>query len=412
MNTSLLHPFVVSLVTAVAGCGGSTFAPPDAGTDAGTNPEGDSGAGTPDTGGGSADGSSATGEAGAGGVTTAGVECGYAYSGYNASASVKATSTVQWTCTSTTRTVTGNGIPDHDVGTFPNSNCPNTISAQSVSDTMTLTPESTGTATPIGVGGIGYAFNGVKFDPGTAGTCTVTGSTASCSLIGNTGAWNIEALGQSSFDFGVDDSNAHVQPTGAYHYHGMPEGILTRLAKGMTPTLVGYARDGFPVYARYGYSSPMDSASAVKVMTGSYQLKATPDAGRPSTSTYPMGAFTQDYEYVAGSGDLDACNGRTDVTPEWPKGIYHYYITDTYPFIQRCVMGTASSTGGGPTGDGGMVGMPEAGASCTSSSSCGSNEVCCPSGQMCAGQCVPDCRVSGSCPSGLTCDTSSGVCTP
>ena len=102
----------------------------------------------------------------------------------------------------------------------------------------------------------------------------------------------------------------------------MPTAVLAKLGGGeMKPTLVGFALDGFPVYARYGYTDATDSTSAVKVMTGSYQLKSTPDAGRPSTSTYPMGAFTQDYEYVAGSGDLDECNGRTDVTPEFPCGI-------------------------------------------------------------------------------------------
>ena len=40
-----------------------------------------------------------------------------------------------------------------------------------------------------------------------------------------------------------------------------------------------------------------------------------------------------------GSGDLDECNGRVGVTPEFPDGIYHYYATDTYPFFQRCVKG-------------------------------------------------------------------------
>jgi hypothetical protein len=257
---------------------------------------------------------------------------------------------------------------------------------------------------------VGFALNGVKFDPSTAGTCTVSGSSTTCSLIGNTGSWNIEALGQSSFNFGVDSNNAHVQPSGQYHYHGMPEAVLTKQSGGaMKPTLVGFAFDGFPVYARYGYTTAMDSTSAVKVMKGSYQLKSTPDAGRPSTSTYPMGAFTQDYEYVAGSGDLDECNGRTDVTPEFPCGIYHYYITDTYPFIQRCVKGTPTggSEGGGMGGpDGGM-----GGGSCTASS-CSSGDVCCPSGQPCAGMCVPDCRKGGNCPSGLTCDQSNGVCTP
>jgi hypothetical protein len=353
-----------------------------------------------------ADGGAATADGGAA-TTTAGVECGYAYSGYNASASVKATSTVTWSCSATTRSLTANGIPDHDVGTFPNRNCPNTISAQTVSASMTLTPVNTGTASMPGVGGVGYALNGVKLDPGTAGTCTDGDAGTSCSLAGGGGAWNIEALGQSSFNFGVDASNAHVQPNGAYHYHGMPEGILAKLGKGEKPTLVGYALDGFPVYARYGYTAPMDATSAVKVMKGSYALKPSPDAGRPSAATYPMGAFAEDYEYVAGAGDLDECNGRIDVTPEFPAGIYHYYITDTYPFIQRCVKGTSRGAGGGtmgpPPGDGG--------ASCASAS-CTSSQVCCPPGEPCAGTCVPDCRLGTSCPSGLTCDATTGICKP
>jgi hypothetical protein len=52
-----------------------------------------------------------------------------------------------------------------------------------------------------------------------------------------------------------------------------------------------------------------------------------------------MGTFAQDWEYVANSGDLDECNGRYGVTPEFPDGIYHYYATDTYPYFQRCVKG-------------------------------------------------------------------------
>jgi hypothetical protein len=53
-----------------------------------------------------------------------------------------------------------------------------------------------------------------------------------------------------------------------------------------------------------------------------------------------MGTFTQDYEYAVGSGsNLDECNGRMGVTPEFPEGIYHYYATDNFPFLQRCVKG-------------------------------------------------------------------------
>jgi hypothetical protein len=242
------------------------------------------------------------------------------------------TSTVSITCSSTLRTITGNGVPDHTTGTFPNSGNPNSIKAVTVSYSNTLTPASTGTATSV-AHKIGYANNSVSFDPATAESYQ------------NAGVWKIEALNQTYFPFGVDSSNAHVQPDGTYHYHGMPEGYLTKLGKGTAMTLVGFALDGFPIYARYGYTTATDATSAVKVMSSSYRLKTTADSGRPSTSTVAMGTFTQDYEYVAGLGDLDECNGRFGVTPEFPKGIYHYYITDSYPYIQRCVKGTPSYNG-------------------------------------------------------------------
>lgn len=270
------------------------------------------------------------------GTGTAGILCSYSYSGLNTSASVNMNSTASWTCNSSNRVLSANGIPDHAVGTFPNSNNPNTITSQSVSASYTLNPavvSSTGTSAMV----VGFALNGVKFDPNTGGSCDNTGS--SCSLIGGSGTWRMEALGQTSFNFGTDSNNAHVQPDGAYHYHGMPEGFVTKLGRGTAMSLVGWAADGFPIYARYGYVTANSATSGTKVLRGSYQLKSTPDANRPATSLYPMGTFQQDYSYVAGSGDLDECNGRTGVTPEFPSGIYHYVITDTYPYIGRCLKG-------------------------------------------------------------------------
>lgn len=152
--------------------------------------------------------------------------------------------------------------------------------------------------------------------------------------------WNLEAIG-GAFVFGTDASNGHVQPNGQYHYHGMPVGYVNRVNSGAVAiTLVGFAVDGFPIYAKYGYSSAQDATSALKAVTSSYQKLQTPAAGRPSTTTFPLGTFTQDYQYVAGSGDLDECNGRVGVTPEFPGGIYHYYITETFPYVQRCVKGS------------------------------------------------------------------------
>ncbi|MBY0238052.1 MAG: YHYH protein [Burkholderiaceae bacterium] len=265
--------------------------------------------------------------------STAGVYCSYTNSTTNPTTSMAATAAVS--CTSTQRRFTGNGVPDHKVGAFPNSGNPHTIGAITVDFATTVTPSvvsSTGTAVDHI---LGYAMNSVKFDPSTAESYQ------------NAGVWKIEALNQTYFKFGTDTNNAHVQPNGAYHYHGMPEEYITKLGKGTsTMTLVGFAVDGFPIYARYGYKTASDAGSGVKVMTSSYRMKSTAASGRPATSIAAMGTFTQDYEYVAGLGDLDECNGRTGVTPEFPNGIYHYYITDSYPYIQRCVKGSASSTTG------------------------------------------------------------------
>jgi len=285
--------------------------------------------------------------------STAGIECDYTDNTFNDSESVNATSTSTWTCGATLREITANGLPDHAVGTFPNPNNPNTIVEQDVSDTFTLAPVQSDSATELGGprGVTGYILNGVKIDAGTGGSCDDSGD--DCDLADNSGSWNIEALSQTTFDFGTDDNNAHVQPGGSYHYHGMPVGFVAkRGGSSSTMTLIGWAADGFPIYAAYGYSTADDASSAMAEMQGSYQHVESVSDSRPSTDTYPLGTFSQDWIYVEGSGDLDECNGRTGVTPEFPEGIYHYFATTSYPFLQRCVKGEveAGAGVGGPPG--------------------------------------------------------------
>jgi hypothetical protein len=208
-----------------------------------------------------------------------------------------------------------------------------------------LTPTQTGMTT---VRTPAYAINGVRFEPGTAGTCPDSAtSDANCNYAGGgPGNWKMEAVAGTvspwKFVFGTDANNAHTQPNGEYHYHAVPTGLLAKANpnNASSMTLIGFATDGFPIYARLGYSVATDKNSALKNLTGSYRVKAAPDANRPSINVFPMGHFAQDWEYVAGSGDLDECNGRVGVTPEFPNGIYHYMTTDSYPFVQRCVKGT------------------------------------------------------------------------
>jgi len=278
-------------------------------------------------------------------VTTASVDCPYSgtYTGtYSTSGTL--TATWSWACGTGRRILTGNGLPNHVVGTFPNAGNPNTITVQNINASMTLTPTKSAGNTMVGPGGASvYARNSVKFDPGTAGTCPGTMTkTSDCNLANGTDVWRIEALGQSSFNFGVDTNNAHVQPGGIYHYHGMPEGLLINAGvsdSNRKMVLVGWAGDGYPVYARYCYTSAMDATSPLKICSTSFAVDTIADAGRPSAALVPLGAFQSDWNYVAGSGDLDDCNGRTGVTPEFPSGIYYYMATDTYPFFSRCIKG-------------------------------------------------------------------------
>jgi YHYH protein len=269
---------------------------------------------------------------------TSSVLCDAGESTENASLGIESRS--QWRCADGKRSLVSNGIPNHSTGSFPNENNPNKIAEQEISFTTTLHPKARNVP-GVWVRTAGYAINGIKFEPGTAGRCesSITHSNQ-CSLGRGFGQWSIEALGQKSFDFGVDANRAHVQPTGEYHYHGIPEGLLSQQGKnGQSMSLIGWASDGFPIYARYGFSDPSSTKSPLKILQSSYSLRASPSEGRPSTALVPMGAFEQDYLYQAGVGDLDECNGRFAVTPEFPNGTYHYFATDTYPYVQRCVKG-------------------------------------------------------------------------
>lgn len=280
-------------------------------------------------------------------TSTAGILCDFNQSIVNNSQYVNAVSTSKWSCSKTTRELSANGLPEHSVGEFPNDNNPNTISTKTISVSFPLIPTKSKKTTYLSGKNepIGYALNGVAINTSTTGSCSdFAVSKTECSLTDNTGSWDIEPLNTlniKSFNFGTDINNANVQSNGTYHYQGIPEGFV-ELQDNNTPkmTIIGWAVDGFPIYARYGYSEQMDMTSSLKKINSSYQLTNNTSDTRPSTDIYPLGTFTQDWEYVERSGDLDKCNGRFGVTPEFPNGIFHYYTTEKFPYTLRCVSGT------------------------------------------------------------------------
>ena len=62
-------------------------------------------------------------------------------------------------------------------------------------------------------------------------------------------------------------------------------------------------------------------------MESSWRLKASRGSNAPDTNTYSLGRFTNDYEFIERLGTLDANNGRFCTTPEFPNGIYAYFLT-------------------------------------------------------------------------------------
>ena len=65
-------------------------------------------------------------------------------------------------------------------------------------------------------------------------------------------------------------NNAHVQPNGMYHYHGLPIGLIQTQKKPDDLIHVGFAGDGFKIYA-----------SMKNKFKSSYQLKKGPRSGGP-----------------------------------------------------------------------------------------------------------------------------------
>lgn len=255
--------------------------------------------------------------------------------------------------TATTRTIVSNSIPNHKVGLFgggQGSLNPNAISQQNESYTVPLSPTIAANFTPLlsptrtGVNaGPQYSFgvllNGVELDPVAAEPFPHQGM-----MSPNVNwEWNLEAL---NVKIGLDCNNAHVQPTGKYHYHGSPILFLESLKiMPTTMTLIGFAADGFPIYYKYAYSSASDPTSTIAVMKSSYQLKSGTRPGDGVTAPCDVynGIYSNDYEYVAGLGTLDEANGRTGVTPEFPSGTYYYVVTDNFPSIPRYFKGTPSN---------------------------------------------------------------------
>ena len=250
--------------------------------------------------------------------------------------------------------VTANGIPNHDLESGPGcctsaqehvwiipleptnqTGCDPSVST----DGCTMAPER---------GAVAFAANGVPiFGPedGPGGDA----------VAGQEGAYEED---RQHVWLGI--CHAHSGPGGEYHYHADSNCMhwhpdeengeswsdysieSSRNVTSHSP-IVGFALDGYPIYGFVGWDADGD----VTEMTSSYRLK--------DGETGYNGI--DDYEYVSGLGDLDACNGQFGVTPDYPEGVYHYHTTWEngeggigFPYFINCYRGIVESGG---TDDGG-----------------------------------------------------------
>jgi hypothetical protein len=268
------------------------------------------------------------------------------------------------------------GVPAYPTGPFLDGN-PSIASDQNGIFKFTLNPtKNTGTPTATNGGNIGLFINGVALFDYRDGVAWNTTTNALCGGPGNppcpggpgaTQAWNRDAVPAEMKGF--DCSKGH-PAMGNYHHHQNPsafkldlkvvsticnlydaDGLYTINTSTHSP-LIGFAHDGFPIYGAYAYKNADGTGGIVRMKSG-YQLRSiivrthhadgTDVADGPAVSTtYPLGYFREDYEFIAHPSEpdyLDANNGRFCITPEYPSGIYCYFATvdanynSAYPYV-------------------------------------------------------------------------------
>ena len=267
--------------------------------------------------------------------------------------------------------VATNGIPAYITGPFLDGN-PSIATSQNAIFKLPLNPlKNTGNPVSTTGGNIGLFINGVAlFDYRDGVSWKSSTGTLAGGPFGGMGdnVWNRDAVVAERLGF--DCAKGH-PAMGNYHHHQNPSAFSLDLSvisticnlyvadglylidSNVHAPLIGFAYDGFPIYGAYGYKN-LDGTGGIVRMKSSYQYRnistrtqyangTTVTAGPPVSTTYPLGYFKEDYEFVLDSNSdyLDIHNGRFCITPEFPNGTYCYFATvnkewnSAYP----CVVG-------------------------------------------------------------------------
>jgi hypothetical protein len=270
------------------------------------------------------------------------------------------------------------GLGQHVMGPWQNGAFPNLPKNQNVLYRIPRTPVVHTATNLTGLGAIGYFVDGVAMFDSRDGFVW-TGTTEA----GNgTGYWNREAYVNEGATF--DPGYAHQEQSGTHHYHANPIALRYLLGDHVNydatvktysestnavtrhSPILGWVRDGYPLYGPYGYSCASNSASGLRRMISGFVLRngqngtdnltntlratlpawalrfyGVAQSGPANTAAYPISRYMEDYAYLGdltnsltGTNyqkgvdfDLDEYNGRWCVTPEFPNGTYAYFVS-------------------------------------------------------------------------------------
>ena len=230
--------------------------------------------------------------------------------------------------TDCTMTFTSTGTPSHALSTYylepansvyvgtavantPGSNmrlgvAGYTARTATMSETFNTCPTKAATTTVTTGGPIGWMISGASLFNATEGMNTTTPA-----LSDNVSYTFTDSAGVSQTAKFIDSCNGHPtpatspDPTSTYHYHGVPACVTALVDSDSGAShIIGIANDGFPIYGGRDIS------------------------GNPVTVD-----------------KLDACNGITSATPEFPAGIYHYVLPEgvtSFRSSMACYTGAVS----------------------------------------------------------------------
>jgi len=234
-------------------------------------------------------------------------------------------------------TLTSNAIPNHDFNDATAAFA-TAVSATSRTFTITRSPAMAASLSPLSqMSYDAVLLNGVVVDLLSAGCYRPNDPMADTSGNVQIGCstntpWLLDPLGPGN-GFGADAHNAHTQPDGTYHYHGNPEALFDDAPGPNGSPLIGFAADGYPIYGSYFH----DGVTLRKALSGYTLIPGMRPSGPLDPGGFYDGQYIDDYEFTD-AGDLDECNGMV------VDGEYGYFVTDAYPWILNCFIGTPDAS--------------------------------------------------------------------